>query len=101
MNKVASINEKLKRSNTIENLRSNQVEKVVFQFKRGQVAVAMAQIPKDKKFDMMQSRYMEVHDKKIAELLGHEEKQEILSRYLRMKNKIGLNYMKPEIEGLA
>ena len=44
---------------------------------------------------------MEVHDKKIAELLGHEEKQEILSRYLRMKNKIGLNYMKPEIEGLA
>jgi hypothetical protein len=35
MNKVASINEKLKRSNTIENLRSNQVEKVVFQFKRG------------------------------------------------------------------
>ena len=44
---------------------------------------------------------MEVHDKKISELLGHEEKQEILSRYLRMKNKIGLNYMNPEIEGLA
>jgi crossover junction endodeoxyribonuclease RuvC len=31
-------------------------------------------LPKEKKFDMMQSRYMEVHDKKISELLGHEEK---------------------------
>jgi hypothetical protein len=35
MNKVASINDKMKRSNTMENLKSNQAEKVVFQFKRG------------------------------------------------------------------
>ena len=52
MKKVASINQKLKRSNTIDFLRSNEFEKVVFQFKRRQDAVAMAQIPKDKKFDI-------------------------------------------------
>ena len=52
MKKVASINQKLKRSNTIDSLRSNEFEKAVFQFKRRQDAVAMAQIPKDKKFDI-------------------------------------------------
>lgn len=44
---------------------------------------------------------MEHHDKKIMRLLGHEEKQNTLSKYLRMKNKLGLNYLKPEIDGLA
>lgn len=44
---------------------------------------------------------MEVHNNKITELLGFEEKQNILSKYLRMKNKLGLNYLKPEIEGLG
>lgn len=47
------------------------------------------------------SRYLEHHDKKISKLLGHEEKQLTLSKYLRMKNKLGLNYLKPEIDGLV
>ena len=49
---------------------------------------------------MTVSRYMEVHDNKITRLLGDEDKQNTLSRYLRMKKKLGLNYLKPEIEGL-
>jgi len=44
---------------------------------------------------------MDVHNNKITELLGYDEKQNVLSRYLRMRNKIGLNYLKPEIEGLT
>ena len=44
---------------------------------------------------------MDIHDKKIGELLGYDEKQHALSRYLRMKNKLGLNYLKPEVEGLG
>lgn len=50
--------------------------------------------------DAMISRFMDVHNNKITELLGYEEKQNVLSKYLRMRNKIGLNYLKPEIEGL-
>ena len=50
---------------------------------------------------MTASRYLEHHDKKIATILGHEEKQQTLTKYLRMKNKLGLNYLKPEIDGLA
>jgi hypothetical protein len=50
---------------------------------------------------MTASRYLEQHDKKIATILGHEEKQQTLTKYLRMKNKLGLNYLKPEIDGLA
>lgn len=50
--------------------------------------------------DAMISRYMEVHNNKITELLGYDEKQNVLSKYLRMRNKVGLNYLKPEIEGL-
>ena len=46
------------------------------------------------------SRYLEYHDNKINKLLGHDEKQSTLARYLRMRNKLGLNYLKPEIEGL-
>lgn len=41
-----------------------------------------------------------MHDNKITRLLGHDDKQNTLARYLRMKNKLGLNYLKPEIEGL-
>jgi hypothetical protein len=43
---------------------------------------------------------MDVHNNRITELLGYDEKQNVLSKYLRMRNKIGLNYLKPEIEGL-
>lgn len=49
---------------------------------------------------MMISKFMDVHNNKITELLGYDEKQNILSKYLRMRNKIGLNYLKPEIDGL-
>lgn len=48
----------------------------------------------------MISRYMDVHNNKITELLGYQEKQNVLSKYLRLRNKTGLNYLKPEIEGL-
>ena len=48
----------------------------------------------------MISKYMDVHNNKITELLGYEEKQNVLSKYLRLQNKTGLNYLKPEIEGL-
>ena len=51
--------------------------------------------------DMMISRYMDVHNNKITQLLGYEEKQNVLSKYLRLRNKTGLNYLKPEIEGLT
>ena len=50
---------------------------------------------------MLISRYMDVHNNKITELLGYDEKQNVLSKYLRMRNKLGLNYLKPEIEGLG
>ena len=50
--------------------------------------------------DLMISKFMDVHNNKITELLGYDEKQNILSKYLRMRNKTGLNYLKPEIEGL-
>ena len=50
--------------------------------------------------DMMISRYMDVHNNKITQLLGYDEKQNVLSKYLRLRNKTGLNYLKPEIEGL-
>lgn len=48
----------------------------------------------------MISKYMDVHNNKITELLGYQEKQNVLSKYLRLRNKTGLNYLKPEIEGL-
>lgn len=51
--------------------------------------------------EFTKSKFMEIHDKKISELLGYDEKQYALSRYLRMKNKLGLNYLKPEVEGLG
>ena len=50
--------------------------------------------------DMMISKYMDVHNNKITQLLGYDEKQNVLSKYLRLRNKTGLNYLKPEIEGL-
>ena len=46
------------------------------------------------------SRHMDYHNRKITELLGYDEKQNVLSKYLRMRNKCGLNYLKPEIQGL-
>ena len=51
--------------------------------------------------DMMISKYMDVHNNKITQLLGYDEKQNVLSKYLRLRNKTGLNYLKPEIEGLG
>jgi hypothetical protein len=51
--------------------------------------------------ELTKSRFMEYHDKKISNLLGYDEKQYALSRYLRMKNKLGINYLKPEVEGLS
>ena len=46
------------------------------------------------------SKYMNVHTKKITEKLTGDEQQDIMGRYLTMKNKLGMNYLKPEIEGL-
>ena len=54
----------------------------------------------DNNTDAMISKYMDVHNNKITELLGYQEKQNVLSKYLRLRNKTGLNYLKPEIEGL-
>ena len=46
------------------------------------------------------SRYMDGHNKTISKLLGFEEKQNFLSRYIRLRNKTGLNYLKPELDEL-
>ena len=42
---------------------------------------------------------MEVHEKKYEEL-DDEHRNEILSRYLTMKNKLSFQYFKDEIDGL-
>ena len=43
---------------------------------------------------------MDVHKKKITEPLGSNRKQEILGKYLTLKNKLGLNFFKPEYDGV-
>jgi hypothetical protein len=42
---------------------------------------------------------MDVHSK-IIEKLPNREKNKIMEQYLTMKNKLGLNYFKPEMDGI-
>lgn len=43
---------------------------------------------------------MDYHNKKITERLSPSKKNEVMDRYLTLKNKLGLNFFKPEIEGI-
>ena len=48
----------------------------------------------------VESRLMNVHAMKSTENFTLADQKELMGRYLTMKNKLGINHYRPELEGL-
>lgn len=68
--------------------------------KKGRSAVSVLDINESQIPEFAESRHMDYHNKKFTEKLSPSKKNEVMDRYLTLKNKLGLNFFKPEIEGI-
>lgn len=67
---------------------------------KGRSAVSVLDINESVLPEFAESRHMDYHNKKFTERLSPSKKNEVMDRYLTLKNKLGLNFFKPEIEGI-
>jgi len=46
-------------------------------------------------------RYMDVHAWKGGDNLGQHDQRAVVNKFLNVKNRLGLNYLRPEYEGMV